>query len=74
MESLFRSVGLPVLAKHTKAAGKLEAQDAIALVTRGLCKRLPKMPFPPTTKEWHFDYDGLAKSNVGLPYFWNIAL
>lgn len=64
VESLFQSVGLPVLARHTKQTGKVEAQDAIALVTRSLCKRLPKMPFPQTTREGHFDYDELVKSNV----------
>ena len=55
-----------MLARHTKEAGKVEAQDAIALVTRSLCKRLPKMPFPQATKAEYFDYDGLAKSNVSL--------
>ena len=55
-----------MLAKHTNEASKIEAQDAIALVTRNLCKRLPKMPFPQTTKIGHFDYDALAKGNVSV--------
>lgn len=61
---LFRSIALPVLARHANEASKIEAQDAIALVTRSLIKRLPKMPFPPSTKAGHLDYDGLARSNV----------
>ena len=56
-----------MLAKHNNEASKIEAQDAIALVTRSLCKRLPKMPFPQTTKVSHFDYDELAKGNVSVP-------
>ncbi len=61
---LFRSIGLPVLARHPNDASKIEAQDALALVIRNLSKRLPKMPFPPSTKVSQLDYDGLAKSNV----------
>ena len=29
-----------------------------------LQKRLPRMPFPPNTKEWHFDYEEILKRNV----------
>jgi kinetochore protein Fta7 len=63
---LFRSIALPVLARHANEASKVEAQDAITLVTRSLIKRLPKMPFPPSAKASHLDYDGLAKSNVSV--------
>ena len=63
---IFRSVGLPVLAKHTNETSKIEAQDAIVLMTRSLCKRLPKMPFPQATKIGNFDYDALAKGNVSI--------
>ena len=66
MEELFQSIGIPVLAKHTKVASKVEAQDAIALVTRILRKRIPKMPFPSATKVGHLDYDALTKSNVSI--------
>ena len=28
-------------------------------------KRLPRMPFPTDTKDWHFDYESILRSNVG---------
>jgi kinetochore protein Fta7 len=33
-------------------------------VSRRLSKRLPRMPFPPGTKEMHFDYEAMLNSNV----------
>lgn len=64
--SIFRSIELPVLARYASEQKKIEAQHTIGSVTATLTKRIPKMPFPPRTKELHFDYEALVKSNRTL--------
>ena len=38
---------------------------SIADKGHSLGRRLPRMPFPPGTKEVHFNYEALLDSNVG---------
>ncbi|KAL2041000.1 hypothetical protein N7G274_006458 [Stereocaulon virgatum] len=64
--AIFHAIELPVLARHASEQKKVEAQAILASVTRTLTKRIPKMPFPPKTKEIHFDYEALVKSNRNL--------
>ncbi|MCJ1460769.1 hypothetical protein MMC28_011151 [Mycoblastus sanguinarius] len=66
VEQLFQSVEQPVLARHTSGTRKIEAQVEIGFLTETLRKRIPKMPFPPKTKEMHFDYELLTNSNRDL--------
>ena len=64
VEAIFQSTGMPILAEQRKEATRIEAQDSMTLVKRSLCKRLPKMPFPPSARAGQFDYNALTASNV----------
>lgn len=66
VEELLRSTELPVLASYSSEQRKIEAQIALRSINGTLCKCLPRMPFPPKTKEIHFDYDTLVKDNRDL--------
>lgn len=66
IEELLRSVELPVLANYSSEQGKIRAQAALRSITGTLCKRLPRMPFPPKVKEISFDYERLVKDNRNL--------
>ncbi|KAI9795237.1 MAG: hypothetical protein M1835_006133 [Candelina submexicana] len=63
---LFKAVQRPVLSSHRDPKRRNEAQSALAPVVRTLARRLPRMPFPSTTKDWHFDYEKLLDSNRTL--------
>ncbi len=62
--NLFETVQRPVLTSYRDDKGKREAQSALAPVVRTLGKRLPRMPFPTYTKDWHFDFEKILDSNV----------
>ncbi|KAF6237885.1 hypothetical protein HO173_004086 [Letharia columbiana] len=66
VEELLRSTELPVLASYSSEQRKIVAQIALRSINGTLCKCLPRMPFPPKTKEIHFDYDTLVKDNRDL--------
>lgn len=61
---LFKAVQRPVLASHHDEKRRSEIQSALAPVVRTLGKRLPRMPFPTNTKDWHFDYEKILEKNV----------
>ncbi|KAI9718234.1 MAG: hypothetical protein M1812_004224 [Candelaria pacifica] len=63
---LFKAVQRPVLTNYRDDKTRNEAQSALALVVRTLGKRLPRMPFPSNTKDWHFDYEKLLDGNRTL--------
>jgi len=48
---------------HKDERQRIEAQGALAGITRSLGKRLPRMPFPPNTKEKDFSLEAIRKSN-----------
>ncbi|KAI9697241.1 MAG: hypothetical protein M1836_004805 [Candelina mexicana] len=60
---LFKAVQRPVLSSYRDPKRRNEAHSALAPVVRTLAKRLPRMPFPSNTKDWHFDYEKLLDSN-----------
>ncbi|KAL9138058.1 MAG: hypothetical protein Q9175_000711 [Cornicularia normoerica] len=66
VEELFRSIELPVLANYSSKQRKIEAHVALGAITGTLCKRLPRMPFPPKAREIHFDYETLVRDNRNL--------
>ena len=69
VESIYRSINLPVISQFETERNKIEAQDAATLISRSLCRRLPKMPFPPNIKPSQFDYSVISASNVSkLPH------
>ncbi|KAL9074265.1 MAG: hypothetical protein Q9161_002459 [Pseudevernia consocians] len=66
VEELLRSIELPVLSTYSSEQRKIEAQVVLRSITGTLCKRLPRMPFPPKAKEIHFDYETLVRDNRTL--------
>ncbi|KAA6414456.1 MAG: hypothetical protein FRX48_01205 [Lasallia pustulata] len=66
VKEIFRSLERPVITSHRDEGKRTEAQIAVASITRTLGRRLPRMPFPPDTKEIHFNYEALLDSNRGL--------
>lgn len=63
VEELLRSTELPILANYSSEQRKLEAQVALRSITGSLCKRVPRMPFPPKAKEKFFDHETLVRDN-----------
>ncbi|KAL1954049.1 hypothetical protein VTO42DRAFT_1783 [Malbranchea cinnamomea] len=63
---LLRAVELPVINRHRDERKKIEAQTALAAVRKNLGKRLPRMPFPPGTKDTSFDYEFILHENRAL--------
>jgi hypothetical protein len=59
-----RNVARPVISSiRNNEERRIEAQDAVSSVIRKVERQLPGMPFPPTTKEFHFDHDRLLEGN-----------
>ncbi|KAJ5223833.1 hypothetical protein N7468_008375 [Penicillium chermesinum] len=57
VRGLFHAIERPVIMRHSNEKKRIEAQAAVHAVVRNLGKRLPRMPFPPITKDAHFDYE-----------------
>ncbi|MCJ1259402.1 hypothetical protein MMC24_007239 [Lignoscripta atroalba] len=66
VREVFKSVERPVIYKHREERRKIEAQVAVGSIVRTLGKRLPRMPFPPNTKEVQFNYESLLEGNRDL--------
>ncbi|MCJ1480091.1 hypothetical protein MMC06_000245 [Schaereria dolodes] len=60
---LFETVEWPVIKQFQEDRKKTEAQVAVSSITRTLGKRLPRMLFPPNTKDVHFEYEALIEAN-----------
>ncbi|KAJ5881488.1 CENP-A-nucleosome distal centromere subunit CENP-Q [Penicillium soppii] len=57
VRDIFHSLERPVIVRNQNERKRIEAQGAVQAVVRNLSKRLPRMPFPPITKESSFDYE-----------------
>ncbi|KAJ5666700.1 CENP-A-nucleosome distal centromere subunit CENP-Q [Penicillium macrosclerotiorum] len=68
VRDLFQSLERPVIMRQQNERKRIEAQGAVQAVVRkfvdtfenpivDLSKRLPRMPFPPITKDSNFDYE-----------------
>ncbi|KZF20007.1 hypothetical protein L228DRAFT_250428 [Xylona heveae TC161] len=66
VRDLFFDVERPVIALYRQEKRRGEAQHAVNAVVRRLQQRLPRMPFPPQTKDLHLDYEGLLNSNNAM--------
>ncbi|GIJ88877.1 hypothetical protein Asppvi_007805 [Aspergillus pseudoviridinutans] len=66
IRDLFRAVERPVIVRQQNERKRIEAQAAVQAVVRNLGKRLPRMPFPPVTKESVFDYEAALNEHVSL--------
>ncbi|GFF26263.1 kinetochore protein fta7 [Aspergillus udagawae] len=66
IRDMFRAVERPVIMRQQNERKRIEAQAAVQAVVRNLGKRLPRMPFPPVTKESVFDYEAALDEHVSL--------
>ncbi|MCJ1250155.1 hypothetical protein MMC30_007381 [Trapelia coarctata] len=66
VKELFVAVGRPVITQYRDERRRIDAQTALSSITRKLGERLPRMPFPPSTKEVSFDHEALLNSNRTL--------
>ncbi|KAK2806622.1 hypothetical protein FQN51_006588 [Onygenales sp. PD_10] len=66
VKELFRSIERPVITRHRDERKRIDAQAAVVAVRRNLGRRLPRMPFPPATKDADFDYETALEENRTL--------
>ncbi|OAX84288.1 hypothetical protein ACJ72_01353 [Emergomyces africanus] len=66
VKELFRSIERPVITRHRDERKRIEAQAAVVAVRKNLGRRLPRMPFPPGTKDTDFDYEAGLDDNRAL--------
>ncbi|KAJ5444738.1 CENP-A-nucleosome distal centromere subunit CENP-Q [Penicillium daleae] len=57
VRDLFHSLERPVIVRQQNERKRIEAQSAVRAVVNNLGRRLPRMPFPPITKDSNFDYE-----------------
>ncbi|KAJ5113685.1 CENP-A-nucleosome distal centromere subunit CENP-Q [Penicillium angulare] len=57
VREMFQALERPVIMRQPNEKKRIEAQSAVQAVVRNLGKRLPRMPFPPITKDSNFDYE-----------------
>ncbi|CRL26235.1 unnamed protein product [Penicillium camemberti] len=66
IKDMFQSLERPVIMRSQNERKRIEAQGAVQAVVRNLGKRLPRMPFPPITKESNFDYESALNEHRSL--------
>ncbi|PGH23464.1 hypothetical protein AJ80_02418 [Polytolypa hystricis UAMH7299] len=66
VNELFQAIERPVITRHRDERKRIEAQSAVAAVRKNLGKRLPRMPFPPSTKDVDFDFEAALGENRSL--------
>ncbi|GAQ06537.1 hypothetical protein ALT_3858 [Aspergillus lentulus] len=66
IRDMFRALERPVIVRQPNERKRIEAQAAVQAVVRNLGKRLPRMPFPPVTKESVFDYEAALNEHLSL--------
>ncbi|KAA8650746.1 uncharacterized protein ATNIH1004_003435 [Aspergillus tanneri] len=64
VRDMFRALERPVIVQHQNERKRIEAQAAVQAVVKNLSKRLPRMPFPPVTKDSVFEYEAALKEHV----------
>ncbi|GAM37584.1 hypothetical protein TCE0_024r07624 [Talaromyces pinophilus] len=63
VRDLFRSLERPVIVRQRDERKRIEAQVALAGVVKTLERRLPRMPFPPLTKDAVFDHESVLNEH-----------
>ncbi|PLB47816.1 hypothetical protein P170DRAFT_361212 [Aspergillus steynii IBT 23096] len=66
VRDMFRALERPVIVRHQNERKRIEAQAAVHVVVKNLAKRLPRMPFPPITKDSVFEYEAALKEHSSL--------
>ena len=64
VRGLFKSAERAVYMRARDEEKKAEAQFAVETLLQGVERKLPRFPFPPDTRDAHFDYEKLLGSNV----------
>ncbi|EEA22613.1 hypothetical protein TMatcc_001458 [Talaromyces marneffei ATCC 18224] len=63
VRELFRSLERPVIVRQRDEKKRIEAQVALGGVVKTLERRLPRMPFPPLTKDAGFDHESVLNEH-----------
>ncbi|KAJ5081880.1 CENP-A-nucleosome distal centromere subunit CENP-Q [Penicillium alfredii] len=66
VRDMFHSLERPVIVRQQNERKRIEAQGAVQAVVRNLGRRLPRMPFPPITKDSNFDYESALDEHRSL--------
>ncbi|KAL4968531.1 uncharacterized protein BDV14DRAFT_196833 [Aspergillus stella-maris] len=66
IRDMFRALERPVIVRQQNDKKRSEAQAAVQAVVKNLGKRLPRMPFPPLTKDSVFEYEAALKEHSAL--------
>ncbi|KAL6237310.1 hypothetical protein BDW75DRAFT_86155 [Aspergillus navahoensis] len=66
IRDMLRALERPVIVRQQNERKRYEAQAAVQAVVKNLGKRLPRMPFPPMTKDSVFDYEAALKEHSAL--------
>ncbi|KAF2497689.1 hypothetical protein BU16DRAFT_482847 [Lophium mytilinum] len=63
IKNIFKTALRPVVASRRDERRRLEAEQVVGAMIRKLEQRLPKMPFPPNTKDTDFDLEKVVERN-----------
>ncbi|KAL3469879.1 CENP-Q, a CENPA-CAD centromere complex subunit-domain-containing protein [Aspergillus californicus] len=66
IRDMFRALERPVIVRQQNDRKRHEAQAAVQAVVKNLGKRLPRMPFPPFTKDSIFEYEAALDEHSTL--------
>ncbi|KAL4803586.1 CENP-Q, a CENPA-CAD centromere complex subunit-domain-containing protein [Aspergillus unguis] len=66
IRDMFRALERPVIVRQQNDRKRSEAQAAVQAVVKNLGKRLPRMPFPPLTKDSVFEYEAALNEHSML--------
>ncbi|KAB8235428.1 hypothetical protein ETB97_001294 [Aspergillus alliaceus] len=66
VRDMFRALERPVIVRQQNERKRVDAQAAVQAVVKNLGKRLPRMPFPPITKDSVFEYEAALKEHRSL--------
>ncbi|KAL2872742.1 uncharacterized protein BJX67DRAFT_340252 [Aspergillus lucknowensis] len=66
IRDMFRALERPVIVRQQNERKRSETQAAVQAVVKNLGKRLPRMPFPPMTKDSVFEYEAALKEHRAL--------
>ncbi|OQE31452.1 hypothetical protein PENSTE_c001G00047 [Penicillium steckii] len=66
VRGLFHALERPVIMRNKNEQKRIEAQNAVQAVVRNLERRLPRMPFPPISKDSNFDFESALNEHQSL--------
>ncbi|KAJ5907407.1 hypothetical protein N7495_000089 [Penicillium taxi] len=66
VQEMFHALERPVIMRQQNERKRIEAQTAVQAVVRNLGRRLPRMPFPPITKESNFNFESALDEHRSL--------